>query len=59
MNGFLFPQRVEQLSLRMPMYGCTNVPVRGPANQVNASNALLNPNERRYGCHEERVNKGT
>ena len=47
MNGFLLPR---QLSLRIPMYGCTSAPVKGPAIQTNARSDLLIPRDRRNGC---------
>jgi hypothetical protein len=48
-NGFLLPHGKRQLSLRMPMYGCTKVPVKGPAIQTKARSDLLIPRERRKG----------
>lgn len=48
-NGFLLPHGCRQLSLRIPMYGCTRVPVTGPAIHTNARRALLMPRESRYG----------
>jgi hypothetical protein len=49
MKGFLLPQDERQLSLQIPIYGCTSVPVRGPAIQTKASKALLIPRDRRKG----------
>jgi hypothetical protein len=49
MNGFLLPHDIRQLSLLIPMYGCTNAPDRGPAIQTKARSDLLIPSERRYG----------
>lgn len=49
-KGFRFPQLTRQLSLLIPTYGCTKVPVKGPAIHTNASNDLLIPSESKYGC---------
>jgi hypothetical protein len=43
------PQGMRQLSLRMPIYGWTRVPVKGPAIHTNASSDLLIPRDSRYG----------
>lgn len=49
MKGFLFPHGILQLSLSMPTYGCTRVPVSGPAIQTKAISDLLRPSDNRYG----------
>lgn len=49
MNGFLFPHDILHLSLNMPTYGCTSVPVSGPAIQTKAIRDLLKPSETRNG----------
>src|SRR5450432_3467493 len=48
-NGFRLPQDILQLSLRIPTYGCTSEPERGPAIQTRAIRDLLRPRDNRYG----------
>ena len=47
MNGFRFPQDTRQLSLRIPTYGWTKVPDKGPAIHTKANKDLLIPKESR------------
>ncbi len=49
MNGTLFPYLMRQLSLRIPTYGWTSVPDKGPAIHTKARSALLIPRDKRYG----------
>lgn len=49
MNGTRFPHFDRQLSLNMPMYGCTKVPLNGPAIQTSAISDLLSPKDSKYG----------
>lgn len=49
MNGFLFPHDTLHLSLSMPTYGCTSVPVSGPAIQTRAIRDLLKPSDTKKG----------
>lgn len=49
MNGVRFPHFDLQLSLRIPTYGCTRAPERGPAIQTKAMIDLLRPNDNKYG----------
>ena len=49
MNGTLFPYLMRQLSLRIPTYGWTRVPDKGPAIHTKARSDLLIPRDRRYG----------
>jgi len=49
MKGLRLPQRMRQLSLSMPTYGCTRVPESGPAIQTKAMRDLLRPRDSRYG----------
>lgn len=58
MNGFLLPHDTRQLSLQIPIYGCTRAPVNGPAIHTKASRALLIPRDSKYGYnHRQSVSK--
>lgn len=48
-KGCRFPHATLQLSLRIPMYGWTKVPDRGPAIHTKASRDLLIPSDNKYG----------